>query len=162
VRSGGQSHFHAPAAIKSWAARGLIMRARIYVNGAIIHIYGEKNRNRPYTNNTFCTFLSVGLRWQRIISQSDVLTFISIFQNAPTDIHGPQRVRAKANWFGVTKFGTAASRKNVLSWRFDFFLRAKKSMMRGDFNRVFPLRVFELAFYYLCKRCKICPTAATQ
>jgi hypothetical protein len=79
VRSGGQSHFHAPAAIKSWAARGLIMRARIYVNAAPYILYEKKNRNRPYTNNTFCTFLSHScglLRWQRIISQSAMCSLL--------------------------------------------------------------------------------------
>jgi hypothetical protein len=124
VRSGGQSHFHAPAAIKSWAARGLIMRARIYVNAAPYILYEKKNRNRPYTNNTFCTFLSLTQQLRIIalatLSICDVLTFISIFQNAPTDIHAPKRTGLV--W---TKFGTAASRKNVLSWRFEFFCGQK-------------------------------------
>lgn len=118
VRSGvcGRSHFHAPPAIKSWAARGLIMRARIYVNA----------RAKKYI-----LYLGLLYGWQRIISQSDVLTFISIFQNAPTDIHRP---RTGLAW---TKFGTATSRKNVLSWRYSHFSAGKKSMMRPkrDSNR---------------------------
>jgi len=139
VRSGGQSHFHAPAAIKSWAARGLIMRARIYVNAAI---YMKKKIATGHTRIIhFVLFsLSCGLRWQRIISQSDVLTFISIFQNAPTDIHAPRQ--SELVWRGQNLAPrAAASRKNVLSWRFEFFC-GQKSMTGRDFNRVFPLCFF--------------------
>lgn len=118
VRSGGQSHFHAPPAIKSWAACGLIMRARIYVNAAAKYIHMNIKKSQPAARRTriihFVLF-SLGLRLAAhylSISWCVLSLYFHISKCANGYTHEAYE-SAKANWFAWTKFGTA-SRKNVL------------------------------------------------